>query len=164
MLPMRDVITGLVCCLVGAVLLAWMIPAGTTAPGSLASPALSPAFWPRVLSVILLIAGGALVVHALCAKRAMSRTSQAEHTSTTGATPRRLWISVVLLVPYYIACLSLGLLLPSIAACGAYAVLAGERHYLLVAVYSVVMPALLTLFFIHVANVLVPLGPLSWLL
>ncbi|AQS51523.1 hypothetical protein PAEH1_08055 [Paenalcaligenes hominis] len=75
--------------------------------------------------------------------------------------PRDVLWAVFFLVPYYFLAQSIGLLLASMIAFAAYALLAGEKSYKKVALLSVVVPAFITLFFIYIAQVLVPLGPID---
>ncbi|PWG65545.1 tripartite tricarboxylate transporter TctB family protein [Spiribacter halobius] len=160
---MRDLFTGLVMVLVGVALIVWIIPAGTSAPYSAGNLAHSPAFWPKVLAVILLLAGAALALKAV-PQTARNPVAAMDAVSLSKAASWRFWASLALLVPYYAACVQFGLLIPSTMAFVAYGLLAGERRYGILLLSAVLMPLLLTLFFIHLADVLVPLGPVSWLM
>jgi ABC-type sugar transport system permease subunit len=160
---MRDLISGLVMVLLGLALVFWVIPAGTSVPYSADNLAHSPSFWPRFLAIILLLAGSVLALKNF--SNVANNTSMASVISESlHSVPGRFWMSLLMLIPYYIACLKFGLLIPSMVAFMAYALLAGERSYGVLLLAGVLMPLTLTLFFIHFANVLIPLGPLLWLM
>lgn len=160
---MRDLLTGLLIALLGVGLMLWVIPAGTSAPQGGGNLAHSPAFWPRILAVVLLLAGAALALKAI-PQSARNTAAAMDAQSGRSATSWRFWASLALLVPYYAACVQFGLLIPSMVAFVAYGLLAGERRYGVLLLSGVLMPLLLTLFFIHLADVLVPLGPVSWVM
>jgi hypothetical protein len=157
---MRDVISGGAIAVLGALALIWLIPAGVSAPRNLPNIALSPVLWPQIIAVFLLASGLVLAVQAWRRQRAASPSVSKEKRTTDR---RRVLTAIALLLPYYLACQWFGLLVPSIVAFGVYTLLAGDRNPALTAVFAVVLPGALTLFFIHVAGILIPLGPLAGL-
>lgn len=157
---MRDFLAGLVIGVLGLFSWFYLIPYGVQQYAEAPSLALSATFWPYVITVLLMGLGGCLMLQG-----GLSLRSQA---STRAVAPKEklpkevLW-AVFFLVPYYFLAQSLGLLLASAIAFAAYALLAGEKSYKKVAVLSFVVPAFITLFFIYIAQVLVPLGPIDGL-
>lgn len=156
---MRDVIAGAIVAATGGFILLWLIPAGISAPSNLPNAALSPTLWPRIVAAMLIVTGLLLALQGWRRGASQSRSRE----SAVGA-PFHASAAIALLLPYFIACVWLGLLIPSIAAFIIYALLAGQRRWPLVALWGFALPVGLTLFFIYVANVLIPLGPLTFLL
>lgn len=165
---MRDIMSGAVLTALSLFALVWLIPAGVEGAGQAAGIALSPSFWPSVVAAMGMVFGIVLTIQAI-AKRLQARQLVSHESSNAGnAQPAedgeinwRMLLAVVLLVPYYYLTVHLGLLLASIAAFMAYSVLAGERNFRSVACWALIGPVTITLFFITVAQVLIPLGPLS---
>lgn len=157
---MRDFLTGLV--IGGLGLFSWfyLIPYGVQQYAEAPSLALSATFWPYVITALLIGLGGCLMVQGGVRLRLQPSTSSVVPKSKL---PKEVLWAVFFLVPYYLLAQSLGLLLASVIAFAAYALLAGEKSYKKVALLSFVVPAFITLFFIYIAQVLVPLGPIDGL-
>lgn len=155
---MRDFLTGLFIGGLGIVAWFYVIPEGVQQFAEPPNLALSATFWPYVVAALFIGLGGSLAVQGgVSLKRQRSNPTSMERTPL----PRDVLWAVFFLVPYYFLAQSIGLLLASMIAFAAYALLAGEKSYKKVALLSVVVPAFITLFFIYIAQVLVPLGPID---
>ena len=164
---MRDLVIGGFCATLGMILILWIIPAEIRVPSRVPNPALSPAFWPSILAWLLVIAGVSLAAQRLWKIRLSGRNAAQPATdpparAAVGSvlTNWRAFLAVGLLFPYYLACVQFGLAIPSAVAFVVFAILAGERRYVLLVLSGILLTAALTTFFIRVANILVPLGPL----
>ena len=163
---MKDFIVGVVMTAFAATALLWLIPT-QVAPGYGGGAALSPRFWPTVIAVVILLLGAVLSAQALLRlrRKASARETRTETAATPATAPESspwaVWTAVFMLVPYYYLSLQLGLLLSSVLAYVAYSTLAGERNVTSILAFAIAGPLVLTLFFIIVAQVLIPLGPLS---
>lgn len=161
---MRDTFSGVAVFGLSLFALLWLIPNGIDSYGP-AGNGLSAAFWPSTTALILLGLGLVLGVQngvALYRRRASARDPSApDDTNKDLARIIPILIAVALLIPYYYFSAHLGLVLSSVGAFVAYSLLAGERHYLTIAIWAIATPVIITLFFTVVAQVLIPLGPLT---
>lgn len=159
-----DLIMGIALIGLGAFCWFWLIPNGVRVPSRLTNFALSPAFWPQIIAVIIMLSGSWLALESLFASL-QSRSPQTSEEDDNGGIEsgglRRLIIALALLPCYFFAADQYGLLLPSIVAFMAYSLLAGERRVVVLLTLGVAVPGVITLIFIKAANILVPLGPLS---
>lgn len=157
---MKDFITGVALFGLGLIGLFWVIPQGVGSFGGEASLALSASFWPYAIGSLFTVLGFMLLVQGgLELARSPKKKDR-----TSYVIPWSMVLAILLLIPYYLFAEKFGFLLTSMVAFAAYALLAGEKSYKSLAVLAVVVPLAITVFFIHVAQVLVPLGPLSGLL
>lgn len=154
---MKDFITGIVLFGFGLLILFWAIPSGVGGFGVEAPIALSASFWPgaimtifTALSFMLLMQGGLALIKE---SKHRPRSSFVIHWNMV--------IAILLLIPYYLFAERFGFLLTSIFAYALYALLAGERNYKSLVILAVIVPLAITVFFVYVAQVLVPLGPLK---
>lgn len=163
---MRDLIEGVIFVFIGLFVMYWLIPAGVQVPSRMPNPALSPAFWPGIVSG-LLIASGALLTIQSGVRLLRFGGGQKKPEVSGEELPvgfLKPALALGLLVPYYLACLYLGLLIPSIFAYVAYAFLAGQRSVPVLLCSGVLLPVAVTLFFVKIANILIPVGPLDGLI
>lgn len=157
---MKDFVTGVVLFVIGLLGLFWVIPHGVGGFGGEASIALSASFWPYAIGSLFTVLGFILLVQGgLELARAPKEKDRIPY-----VIPWNMLLAILLLIPYYLFAERFGFLLTSVVAFAAYALLAGEKNYKSLAVLAVVVPLAITVFFIQVAQVLVPLGPLSGLL
>ncbi|MEM6985780.1 MAG: tripartite tricarboxylate transporter TctB family protein [Pseudomonadota bacterium] len=149
----RDFISGVCMVCFGALLLAVLIPNGVDEPRRVRFAALSPSYYPRIVSWTLLIVG-------LCiALRAAWRPSFQPPEEGQRPDALRQTALVFLLLAGFASLLSvLGLPLASSLALLFAFPLAGERAWLRVIVLSVAVPFALYFFFLKVANIPIPLG------
>ena len=167
---MKDFISACLLIVLSLGTLSWLIPLGVEDAGAGDNLALSPAFWPQIvawlvlgLSLLLALQSGIRLLTATRTRSASDAPAPATAARSRGFEWRML-IAIVLLLPYYLLMPSLGLLLTSMLALAAYSLLAGERNYGAIIAWAVLGPLALSLFFIKVAQVLIPLGPLKGLL
>lgn len=157
---MKDLVTGIVLLTLGGVGLLWAVPNGISGYEDSPSIALSASFWPY--AILVLFTGLGLVLLAQGGIAIKESTKEKNHIPY--AIPWHMIAAILLLIPYYYLAETLGFLLTSMLAFGAYALLAGEKNYKSLVLLAVLVPLVITVFFIYVAQVLVPLGPLSGLL
>lgn len=164
---MKDFISACLLIMLSVGMLTWLIPLGVENAGAGDNLALSPAFWPQIvawlslgLSLLLALQSGIQMLGASRIFNAADSPASMTPASNRGFEWREL-LAILLLLPYYLLMLSLGLLLTSMIALAIYSLLAGERNYRAIAIWSVLGPLALTLFFMKVAQVLIPLGPLK---
>lgn len=158
---MKDLITGSILLLLSLFAVLWLIPQGVMQVVPADNIALSARFWPYVVGGLLVVLSALLLIQG-----AMQWQRQLRHRKEDAAAPRVVWqwgvvAAIALLVPYYFIAENLGFLVASILAFASYALLAGERNIRSVVCWSVVVPTLITVFFVNVAQVLMPLGPLT---
>lgn len=158
---MKDLITGGVLLLLSVFTVSWLIPHGVIQITAADNIALSARFWPYVIGYLLLVLSALLLLQGVVQWRAQSRTKATAQPSSATVWQWGVMAAIALLVPYYFIAQSLGFLLASILAFASYAMLAGERNMRSVVCWSVVVPTLITVFFVNVAQVLMPLGPLT---
>ncbi len=138
-----------------------LIPLGVEDPGAIDVLALGPAFWPSIISVLLLAMGVIICVQAFRRARAGHGP---EHEAGPGFAPGRWLTSLALLAGLYAGLHALGMLLTSVIALVLFMLLGGERRPLVLVAVSLLLPAALYVFFRYVANVVIPLGVLEpWL-
>lgn len=152
---MKDFLVGLLLLGLGVFGLLWIIPNGVNG-GEVTSVALSAAFWPVAVVVLFTLFGLILTVQA-----GVACWQRKEPSPDQGGLSLGMCVAIFLLIPYYFLAESYGFPLASIFAFAAYALLAGEKNYKGLAFLSVVVPMAITVFFVQIAQVLVPLGPLG---
>lgn len=157
-------------CIVGLGLLIyfWLIPLGVATPSRISNPALSPTFWPEIIALLLCFFGLFLTIESLVQTKSKQFIKDAEAAGDSGALIEHgiAWrpaAALFFIIPYYLSVVNLGLLLPSIVAFIAYSFLAGENRILAPVICGVIIPVVITIFFIKAANTLIPLGPLGHL-
>ena len=155
-----DLVVGVVTTAFGCFSLFALIPLGVEDPGSINVRALGPAFWPSIVSGLLIAMGVIITVQA-------ARRLQADNTDEEaggGFATMRWLAALVLLAGLYVGLHILGMVLASMIALAAFMLLGGERRALLIAIISLALPLVLFVFFRYVANVVIPLGVLEpWL-
>lgn len=159
----RDILAALLFLAVGLLTLLVLIPQGVVVPSSVTKPALSPDFWPRIISigaiassVFLLVENTLLKQPSAIPEDEMESATQYDM-SALPATIRTLFL-IIALFAFYSSLTTLGVVVPSIVLISAMMVFFGERKYWLIGVLSLGMPILLYLFFRYVASVPIPLG------
>lgn len=149
-------ITASVFFIVIAVLVAWVaIPYGVQEPKKVKFLALSPSYYPRLVSYCLLGFGILLLLTRLVTRQIDENVSD--------TTFRSNWVTILLCVIatlglWYASLEYLGFVLSSAIALFVLLLLAGERNKIALAIVPLILPFLLHLFFNKVANIPIPAG------
>ncbi|MGB7271541.1 MAG: tripartite tricarboxylate transporter TctB family protein [Albidovulum sp.] len=158
----RDTYAAIVFFLLGVASVLFLIPKGVTVPSTVKIAALSPDFWPKVISFATIAASVFLLVEALTMEQPVLDEKEDEEASQyqldTLPSLLRVLVLIVALFVFYFSLATLGVVAASILLLGAMMLYFGERNYLLIAVLSFGVPILLYLFFRYVASVPIPLG------
>jgi len=139
----------------GLMLFFVLIPSGIDSPGEVDHMTLSPDFWPRIISIMFALMGLLIVI------KPGEIPPEAEDAIDPASWPARLpRLAVVLIVlfAFYFLIDHLGMVVPGFAVIFGMMWFAGERRYPLMAAISFIVPLLLYFFFVHVANIPIPLG------
>ncbi|MYI68648.1 MAG: tripartite tricarboxylate transporter TctB family protein [Boseongicola sp. SB0673_bin_14] len=152
----RDVIAGALILAIGLAFVFILIPIGVDEPRRVKYAALSPTYYPRIVAMILVVIGAAVVA------RAVSRptASELDGEAHPKAARRLLGISAIL-AAFAILLTPLGFVVASALALFAAIWLAGEQRIHVNAAISVILPVLLYFFFLKVARSPIPLGVLK---
>lgn len=163
----RDLIAGVLFCAVGLLSLFFLIPIGVDVPQSVKMAALSPDFWPTIISVAAVVSAAALIIESWLLKQPSMDDSLPEDEEggaevadeyTPGLAALRALILIVALFGFYLSLPTAGMVVASIVLIAAMMLYFGEKMFLLIGVLAVSVPILLYLFFRFVANVPIPLG------
>ena len=146
------------------------IPAGIVMPENIGVLALAPNFWPLVVVAMAGLAGVAIAVHGIADLR------QSGHVEVTPMLSddypvdidgderpflealTRVAITISVLFALYFAIPWAGIVLSSSAVLVFLTFFAGERRWRIILPVAVLLPLLLYVFFVHIANVPMPLG------
>jgi len=156
-----DIAAGLFFIIVAALVVWVAIPYGVQEPKKVKFLALSPSYYPRLVSYCLLGFGLILLLTRLV-------TKQVDDTSTD-STYRDNWPWVLLCIVttlglWYASLNYLGFVLSSTIALFVLLLLAGERSKIALVAVPLALPILLHLFFNKVANIPIPAGVLRSLI
>ncbi len=146
-------LTGLGVTLLGLFALFVLIPFGIVSPSNVDSLALAPEFWPIIIASVFTLMG---VILATCPSK-----KETQEQSTSILPPARLArlavILSVLFAVYFLVPL-LGMIVSTALIIFGLSWMAGERRWKLLVILSLSVPMLLTIFFLFVANIPIPLG------
>lgn len=146
-----DIVAAALCLSVAAIGYFVLVPAAVYVPSKFAGTINSPAFLPNVLFAML---GGLSVIylaHSLMVRRRASH-DQRRRLSDWGLAAG----TALLCVGYVVGIFVVGMTVASALSVAATIYYFGERRVWIIAAISVVLPALLWLFFVKVAYVLMP--------
>lgn len=141
-------------------IVAWIIiPIGIVVPSNIQVAALSPDFWPKT---IILLAAIASILVVLQAWRDLGQPEESDdgedrYYAFTPALIRVLATPVGILAIYYAMQWS-GIVFGSMLLLAGLIFLAGERRWWLITLNAIVLPSLLYIFFVYLANIPLPLG------
>lgn len=160
---LKDIFLG--CLLtIGFGLVFWvLIPVAVPVPGSIKVAALSPDFWPKIITIGLAVMGLILTIQGLVrlfGERAVKKRKKENATTLTKKRStflRPAGIGFGLLV-YYALVEPLGIVVSSIMALLGFALIYGERRWKILIPVAVLLPIGLYYFFVKVANIPMPLG------
>ena len=145
-----------------AVLVAWVaIPYGVQEPKKVKFLALSPSYYPRLVSYCLLAFGILLLLTRLVTRKIDESDSDSAFRSN--------WVTILLCIVatlgiWYAGLEYLGFVLSSALALFVLLILAGERNKIALAVIPLLLPLALHVFFTKVANIPIPAGVLRTLI
>lgn len=154
----QDIIYGLVVGLGFIAFALWGIPAWIETPASVRIPAVSPAFWPELVTFCLSAAGFALAAGGLCRRPAEVRTRGEKQAVPARPCNFNPVFTLAVFLAYYLLTDVIGIVCASILAMAAMAARNGERNRLILVAVSVGLPVALYVFFVWVAKVPMPLG------
>lgn len=158
---LKDFLLGLGVAALFAIVEFIVIPAEITAPRTLPIAANSPAFWPRVICIGMIIIGLILAFNAalrLRDKSAVCPDPEVEEAMyPLGQALLRIGLAMAILVGYYVIVRWVGIMVASIMALGLLSGLYGEKRWWLIAILAITMPIILYLFFAKIASVSLPL-------
>lgn len=143
-----------------------VIPVGIPVPPGVRSTALSPAFWPRIVTVLMVVLGLMLMVQGILAARSRGAEPAEppalpdEDLVPPGLARVRIAAAMAMMFAYYALVETVGMTTASILAFVGFAALYGERRWLLLGIVGVGLALALTLFFTDVAQVPIPSGSL----
>lgn len=155
---MKDLVTGVVLILFSLFGIYWLAPNAIEEVGPMPSLAMSPSFWPLAVFYFILFLSLLMTIKAAVVWL-KNRPQERKAASSRGL--GKVCFAIALLVPYYYLGLTVGLLIASCIILAVYSILAGERCFKSIGVWSIGAPLALTVFFGKVAQVIVPLGPLQ---
>lgn len=134
-----------------------VIPAGVVVPSDIEISALSPAFWPQVVMIGMVVAGAIVLFQGFFPKsNATESYSEAQLNSLVVIA--KLAIAIITMFVYYHAITQVGIVLSSLVALIVLMMLGGERKPILLLSIATLLPVLLYYFFTYIANVPLPLG------
>ena len=163
----REISIGVGFVFLGILTLFVLVPVSIKEPANIHNIALSPAMWPKAISISIMLLGAFVLINSCVELWRQRKKISPTSLSFFKFNISFKWcglLSVAMLLPYYFAISYLGMLLSSILAVFIYMLVAGERSIVMLLLVSLVFPTLLTLFFIHIAGVMIPLGPLEILI
>ena len=157
----RDLWAGLIMVALALLMMFVLIPFGVVEPKKIKYAALSPSYYPRFVTYVLLALGAAISLRAVVFSRVHSDSNPVD--IRPDANHRYVWVFIILAL--YAATITwLGFIVTSAIALLATFWLAGERRLYLSVPIAVLLPLGLYFFFLKVASVPIPLGVLApWL-
>ena len=150
---MSSRLIGIAITTLGALTLSVIIPYGIVSPSDVKSLALAPEFWPYIIASVFTVMGVLLTIWP-------DQSYIAEFTVIEfikQRVPRLVAILAGLFAFYFIVPVA-GMVIPAMVLIFCLSWFAGETRFALLAVISVTIPILLTVFFQFVAHIPIPLG------
>ncbi|QCY09562.1 tripartite tricarboxylate transporter TctB family protein [Pseudomonas sp. MPC6] len=139
----------------GLLFILFLIPVAVVSPQSIAIAVLDPAFWPKVVSWVLLILGICMMLNIMLNRRSEPHANSFETTSCE--TAFRMSVFVVFLSGYYLLLPYLGMVWGSSIAYIILSIAFCKTGYRFTAVaVGILLPAALYAFFYHVAGIDIP--------
>ena len=143
---------GLAVVLLGLLVLFILIPYGIVTPESINIISLSPDFWPRIISAIIVLTGFIMLISSINIKK----VDDSESLDLKGI--KKLLVVILCLFGFYFSIPSLGMVVPGILLIFILMTFAGERAWLRMCAISIAIPLCLFFFFTSIANIPIPLG------
>ncbi len=152
----RDFWAGILILLLGATLLAILIPTGIDEPKKVKFAVMSPSYFPRIVAIAMVLVGFAITAGAV-----INKTPEPMFEGMSGLATAKICAVFFIFLATAFALPNAGFLLTCVFAAAALMLLAGERNPLIICLVSLVLPIALHLFFTKVANVPIPGGILD---
>ena len=161
--PAKDMVLGGILVLAGGFTLLVLIPAAIPIPDEIRILALSPGFWPTIISAMIIVLGALIGISGMIRRQHVSASEQVaipvaggERDSISGTV--KIVIAITMLFAYYGLSFVLGIPGASMLAVPAFAVLMGEWRFKILIPIALILPIGLYAFFRYVASVPIPLG------
>ncbi len=135
----------------------FFIPKGVVLPDDIETRALSPDFWPLTIMILLGVAGIALTIQSRYGKAAADDEAELVM-RPLGEGLIRVAMVILWLIGMYYAIPHIGMPIACALTFAAMTLFAGERRLKYILPITVLLPLLLYLFFVYVANVPLPVG------
>ena len=145
-------ITGIVLVVIGLLVFFVLIPVGIVSPSNLDNLAIAPDFWPRIVAGVFTLMGIVIAV------KSGGEAADGEQSIPWSGRLPRLAVVLAALFGFYFAISSFGMVAPAMALIFGLMLFAGERRWWLMILVSTLVPILLYIFFVFVANIPIPLG------
>jgi hypothetical protein len=147
-------VTGIFILIFGLLIYFVLIPYGIKVPKNIAYVTTSPAFWPSIIAVVIIIMGALLIIP----EKNNITVSDTEISTPWKTRAPRLPIIALVLFGFYSVIEPLGMVVPSMVLIFSLMVFSGYRRWRLMASLSIFVPIILYTFFVYVANIPIPLG------
>ena len=146
-------LTGVAVTAIGVTTLFLLIPVGIKSPSDVPSLALAPAFWPTVIASIFTLMGIIMTI-------TPGRTDEETLAEIRMIPARSLSLAAFLaaLFVYYFLVPVAGMVAPAMVLIFGLCWIRGERRWPLLILLAVLTPTVLTVFFLFIANIPIPLG------
>ena len=163
---MRDVLLGLGLVLLAALGVFVAIPLGIDEPGEVDFLALSPGFWPLIVTIALGCLGALVAFEGFLGRQAPNGAEGGPGREPSGGADfaMRTAATILALFILYFAIGYLGMVAASICVIMALTMASGERRFKYTVPVAVILPIGLYYFFVYVAGVPMPLGVFETLL
>lgn len=160
---MRNLILGVTLIAVFSVILFIAIPKGIWVPARLGPGAVSPAAWPRLITIGVMLLGLALIVQGTLQLRREGRLAKPARVTADDAlslplASAKVAAALALLVLYFWFLHVLGIVLTSMIALPLFSLLYGEKRLRVLIPIAVLLPVALYYFFTVVAHIPMPTG------
>ncbi len=158
----KSIILGVILMAAFGLVLGVVIPLGVQVPSSIKVAALAPDFWPRIVTVGIIVLGAVLTAGGVVRFRRHGASAatppDAEEVRARRVAAAKITAAMALLLAYYALVPWLGIVVASIVALPAFAALYGERRWTVLVPLSVALPVAMYYFFTRVASIPMPLG------
>ena len=161
--PTKDIVLGGILVLAGGFILFVLIPVEIPVPDEVSVLALSPGFWPSIISAMIIVLGALIGIGGMIRWQRVSGSEQAAMPAAKGqsgaaAGTVKIAIAITMLFAYYGLSHVFGIPMASMLAVPAFAVLMGEWRFKVLIPIALILPIGLYIFFRYVASVPIPMG------
>jgi len=165
----KDLATGISITIIFALVYFYFIPLGIKVPSSVRLPMNSPAFFPKVVTLLLIGLGLLMIIQnlipyfkegkeAIKKEKELIEKEKTEETFPLKKSIFKIGTAIIGLFVYYEAVKILGIFTASIIFFLVFTCLYGDSRYRIILPLAVILPLALSYFFTNVANVPLPQG------